>query len=201
MSSPMSQAVLAMRRLFLPVLLGGIGGTINAFLCYVKRPIPVSGDAAFSWHIIPAGALHGALLALVALGLARALYIRKPIVRWLAVPVSGYLAGFVSWAPLNASLGWGWAQYAEWSLETLWWPYPYFGLVGLCYYFCLAIGKRLTDTRPLVHIAIAVLSGVLGSLWWWVAWKPWYFSVLHGSIWGTCVGFGLWRSQGNQRRY
>lgn len=190
-----------LRSLWLPAVLGGLGGAINAFLCYVQQPVPIPHSAGvFKWPIVPAGALHGALLALVSVGMARLLSPRKPLAQWFALPITGYLAGLVSWFPLNVSLNFGWGLYREWSVQTLWWPYVYFGLVGLCYYFCLVLGGRLIDTRLSMHIAIGVLSGVLGSLWWWVSWHPWYFSLLHGSIWGTCVGFGLWRSQTNIQR-
>ena len=182
------------------VVLGGIGGAINASLCYLKIPTSVpNSEGVFKWHLIPAGACHGALLALVTLAMASLLYERRPLAQWLGLPIAGYLSGLASWLPLGVSLNFGWSPYREWSLKTLWWPYAYFGLVGVGYYFCLVLLKRLTDVRLFLHIGIGILSGILGSLWWWIGWKPWYFSAIQGSIWGTCVGFGLWRSQTIER--
>ena len=65
---------LTARALGLVGLLGGSGGAINASLCYANLPVPVGvrgwGNAPieFIWSIIPAGALHGALLAMMAVG-------------------------------------------------------------------------------------------------------------------------------------
>jgi len=106
----------------------------------------------------------------------------------------GYLSGYVSWVPLNASLGFTWDWYKpKIELFYLYWPFHHFGLVGLGYYFCLNILKRLTDVRLGVHLAAGVLSGILGSLWWWIFWGVWYFSLIHGTIWGGLVGLGVWR--------
>src|SRR5262245_6561437 len=46
---------------------GAVGGATNGWLCYAK--LPVSAGHNFSWHVIPAGAAHGAILAVVAFGL------------------------------------------------------------------------------------------------------------------------------------
>jgi hypothetical protein len=41
-------------------------------------------------------------------------------------------------------------------------------------------------------VLIATAAGVLGSLSWWLAYGPWYFSVFHGTIWGCAVGLASW---------
>lgn len=66
------------RALGLVGLLGGLGGAINAWLCYAKLPVPVIGPEIagasspieFSSYVVLGGAGHGALLAFVSVGLA-----------------------------------------------------------------------------------------------------------------------------------
>jgi hypothetical protein len=54
-------------------LLAAAAGATNAWLCFAGIPVPVEDDPAIKWHVIPAGALHGGILALwplvVAVGL------------------------------------------------------------------------------------------------------------------------------------
>jgi hypothetical protein len=70
--------------------------------------------------------------------------------------------------------------------------------VALLYY--LAVAVHLAGDRSMTeHVACAIASGALGSLWWWATIGPWYFSVLHGTVWGTLVGVGAW-SSGRTRR-
>lgn len=51
-------------------------------------------------------------------------------------------------------------------------------------------------TQPTVafHVSLAVVSGVVGSLSWWLA-SSWWTSVAHGSVWGALVGRGVWAGQ------
>ena len=196
-------------------LLGGAGGAINAWLCYARFPVPVGYDAdlAFSWQIIPAGLTHGAVLAVASVGLATSLWTSAWPVRLVGAPVVGWLAGwlsfisiqlYISFTPIMESTGgltrdevlgalvW---PFRALSIETLWIPYPHFGLVGLGYYFLLNICRQLLATRLAVHLLLGSVSGALGSWWWWMSYKPWYLSLLHGTLWGSLVGFGVWRSQ------
>lgn len=92
-----------LRSLGLIGLLGGVGGAINAWLCYARVPTE-TGYTDFSWHIIPAGACHGGLLAVVAAGCAVLLRRQKALVRWMALPVVGWLSGWLSWIPLRLSI-------------------------------------------------------------------------------------------------
>ena len=93
-------------------------------------------------------------------------------------------------------------------LRSLGWPYSsntlpeaglgllqYFGLVSLLYYAALTLGRQLRVSDLRTHQAVAGACGVLGSLWFWIDTKPWYLSLLHGAIWGACVGYGVWKSQ------
>jgi hypothetical protein len=34
---------------------------------------------------------------------------------------------------------------------------------------------------------------MLGSLWWWIEFQPWYFAAIHGSVWGLLVGWATSR--------
>ncbi len=188
-------------------LLGGVGGAINAFLCYAKLPVPVGNFVTFNWHIVPAGAAHGALLALISVAVAARLSKRKPSIRWWALPVVGWVAGWLSYIPLHLSIT------ERFSVESVFraliWPlgdgkleilgllrYPFeaFGLVGATYYVFLSFFDQIGRSLRVRHVMWGVISGCLGSLWFWTSYH-WYFSLLHGTIWGSLVGFGVWKSQ------
>lgn len=182
------------------VCLGGTGGAINAWLCYMQWPVPAADNVDFPLHVIPAGAGHGALLALVAVGAAMLLCQHRLWLRFAALAVVGWLSGFLSWMPLNASLNlewpeeFPWDQFFEPGISLLTWPFLYFGFVGLACYFALGVCRGLRLRKPEHHVALGSVSGTLGSLYWWIAWTPWYFSLIHGSIWGGLVGYGIWRA-------
>jgi hypothetical protein len=57
------------RRLIWIGITGGIGGAVNALLCYLSFPVPVKA-LGFQWHLIPAGMLHGSILGLCAVQLS-----------------------------------------------------------------------------------------------------------------------------------
>lgn len=204
------------RGLALIGLLGGLGGAINAWLCYAKIPVPVMGLAIFGrsesidfhWYVTLGGAAHGGLLALLSVGFARKFWKHRWLFRWAAWPVVGWLAGWVSCIPLNLSLSEEFSGHNvlksltwpfELKLETLWVPYLYFGLVSLLYYFLLNICRQLAATRLSGHLLLGSVAGCVGSLWWWIVFGPWYFSLIHGTIWGSLVGFGLWKATRRQR--
>lgn len=185
--------------------LGGVGGAVNAALCFANLPVPVTekGSILFQWHLIPAGALHGALLAVIAVGAARIAWRAPAWLRWGLVPIVGWIAGWVSWYPLGFSLK---LLDGKW-LKVLFWPiqgnplevatglWQYFGLVSAVYYLLLNPCRRLPDKSLYAQLIVACVSGSLGSLWWWVTFKLGYFSLIHGIIWGLLVGFGVWKSQ------
>ena len=77
----------------------------------------------------------------------------------------------------------------------LWQPFVYFGFVGSLYYGFLSLCRQLSQKRLSVHLLMGSLSGSLGSLLLWVEREPWYFSLIHGTIWGALVGWGVWRAQ------
>jgi len=185
-------------------LCGALGGATNAWLCHAGLPVAVSDNPHFAWHVVPAGAIHGGLLAVAAFSVGIALSTRRPGARLaVALPVA-WIAGFVSWIPLNRSaFDQPWAKSLSWPLQQGWdaallRPLQHFGFVALLYY--LAVALYLYRERGVTaHVALAVLAGILGSLWWWIAIGPWYFSVLHGGIWGTFVGVGAWSARGAKR--
>jgi hypothetical protein len=180
--------------------LGAMGGAVNAALAFTGVPI-LGGATHFEWHIILAGACHGALLAGIA-GATAALLQAQPLwQRWLAAPVVGWVAGWLSWVPMQLSI------HSRGVLGTLSWPFAdslsqaligplrSFGLVSLLLYGGLALSWwGAIMSRP-VGLSLGVISGVAGSLWFWCGVGSWPAALIHGAIWGALVGFGLWRSQ------
>jgi hypothetical protein len=178
-------------------LYGAAGGAINAWLCYAQWPEPIK-DATFRWHVVPAGAIHGAVLALCSVAAAMVLSRNHLGARLLAAPVIGWVSGYASWIPLNLStfdeplgqsLAWPFRQ--EWQRAAVG-PFWYFGLVAAVHYLCLVSTSPAMRRRLSVQVTCAAAAGTLGSLWWWFAWERWYFSAIHGAIWGVCVGAAAW---------
>ena len=184
--------------LFLPALCGAAGGAANAFLCYQKIPVRVEN---FAWHIVPAGALHGAVLALIAVGLASKFYSALSFRWWLGFLLAGYAAGWLSWIPISFSAFRNPVlKSVFWPVGTddfgiLWGPYHAFGLVSAIYYLVLTRFGVFQKRNLAAHLAAATVSGVLGSLWFWIIFSQWYLALLHGAVWGIPVGFSVWRSR------
>ena len=173
---------------------GALGGAVNAWLCYARLPVPVEGNPEFAWHVIPAVAFHGAVLAMVAFA-AGMLLSGRPLRKRLAIALPlAWVAGFVAWIPLDRStFQQPWMESVMWPFDSgakaLIAPFQFLGLVALLYY--LAVALYLARTRGVGrHIACAGAAGFLGSLWWWIVVGPWYLSAIHGAIWGTLVGVG-----------
>lgn len=173
--------------------LGMCAGATNAWLCLVRLPVPVNDDLHFNWLIVPGGAIHGAVLAMIPLGAALAVGRWSSAIRTLlAAPVVGWVAGYVSWIPLHR-----WAFEQSWRHSLLWpsgpaaaWtPFVYFGLVSAFLFVLLSSFGAAGRTRR--QVAFGVIAGILGALWFWGAFKPWYFAVIHGVVWGVAVGMGL----------
>jgi hypothetical protein len=178
-------------------LCGALGGGVNAWLCYARLPVAVSDNPDFAWHLIPAGAVHGGVLAFAAFGAGMLLCTRRLRTRLAVAPPLAWVAGFVAWIPLNRSaFQQPWPESFSWALREGWGPallgpLQYFGFVALLYYLAVALFLA-RERRLAVHVSVAAVAGVAGSLWWWITIGPWYFSALHGAIWGTLVGVGAW---------
>jgi hypothetical protein len=200
--------IMKARSLGLIGLLGGVGGAINAWLCYAKLPVPIRMAAGgadfpldFPWYIMPGGAFHGLLLAVLGTGLAVLCWKHQWFIRWAGLPVAGYVGGWLSFIPLGLSLGQDWSHEAivralawPWNGETSWGPYTLFGWVSLLLYGFLNLCRLLRANVLLGYLLMGSVSGSLGSLWWWMEFERWYFSLIHGTIWGSLVGFGVWRA-------
>lgn len=206
-----TRATLSSQALGRIALLGGVGGAINAWLCYAKLPGCSVPEMDFIWAILPAGALHGGLLAVIPVWAAWLLREQRMRPRLAALPLAGWVSGWIPYIPISFYVGLyfapdfgggGWYDKllkAFWpfrmDVESLWMPWQSFGFVGAAYYLLLNLCRGLTSRSLFRHLLMGILSGALGSLWWWSTFKPWYLSVVHGAIWGSLVGFGVWKSQ------
>ena len=184
------------RKLAVVAVLGAAGGGINAWLCLARIPVPVHDDPDFNWLVVPGGAVHGAIMAIVPLTAALTLSGWRVGYQVLVAPVVGWIAGYVSWILLHH---WvfdkGWSASLVWPLQidgwlgVAWAPFPYFGAVSAIAYVSLTAGG-LGRSRARTA-ALMTFAGVLGSFWWWLEFGPWYFAAIHGTIWGVLVGWGI----------
>ena len=186
--------------LTLPIAFAGLGGAINAFLVFAGVPISFENQYLnFEWHIVPAGFIHGALLAYFSAAAAN-IAGKKKSFQLILFPVVGYIAGWISGIPLTLSI----SDKPEWSV--LWWPleqsqgyemmvapFLHFGLVSALYYFGLVVLDVRSKKNIFLHVFTAAAAGVLGSLYWWLSLDALRVSFLHGSIWGLGAGFGYWK--------
>ena len=142
---------------------------------------------------------------------------RPWVIRWALLPVVWWLVAWLSfipfwtfhWSPgpggdpphpLWVGLLWpisfalpepGWSSLVTWAgIVPLW-----AGSVGGVYYGVLSIGRGISSLSLRTHLLLSSFSACMGSLAWWMAWQPWYFSLIHGIIWGSLVGYGVWKSQ------
>ncbi|HET9372727.1 MAG TPA: hypothetical protein VFO19_20830 [Vicinamibacterales bacterium] len=117
---------------------GALGGGINAWLCYAGIPVVVSDTyVKVAWHLVPAGAVHGAVLALAALLATRWARRRGWPARVGAAVAAGWIAGYVSWEVLLLSLNENFTGIA-WPFDDdvsgiLLGPFNSFGLVVTTY--------------------------------------------------------------------
>ena len=107
----------------------------------------------------------------------------------------GWAAGYLSAIPLQLSafddaltkaITWPFQRGSPFS--AAWSPLAWFG--GVSVLLCLWLLFKPRDTGALKETGAISLAAILGSLWWWIEWRPWYFSLLHGAIWGTLVTLG-----------
>jgi hypothetical protein len=189
-------------------LFGALAGMVNATLCYKQIPVRVE---EFSWHIIPAGFLHGGLLVFVPLYLIGAVRKKFKGLLFICLALSAHLGGWFSWIAINYSIQ---EKYLKWkffsnnfveivfwpwkdglSMEAFFGPFQVFGLVSSILYAGIALYKILEKKNLFVILFWTTLAGALGSTWFWLevlSGKKWYLSSLHGVIWGFLVAIGLW---------
>lgn len=182
---------------------GAAGGAVNALLCYLRVPVPIGDGPEYelAWHIVLAGAVHGGVLAAGAFYAARWWAPRNAALRLVGAVLVGWVAGYLSWNALSLSISHTvrapWSLFSDGALEAIRAPLDVFGAVaGL---FWLALVTRRRPPASFGGCAIpAIACGVLGSLRWWIEYHLWYFSLIHGTIWGLAVGAALWWSTGNR---
>jgi hypothetical protein len=178
-------------------LAGAIGGAVNGALCVLGWPVAAADSkVTFSWLVILGGCAHGCALALIAV--AAAAYGRDLATprRWAVSLLVGWIAGYVSWVPLDISLGTAVPKALMWPVAevsplvaALWLPFLYFGGVAALWYLWLS--RRSGEDSVRASMLAASGAATAGSLYWWISWHPWYFSPLHGTIWGCLVGFAV----------
>jgi hypothetical protein len=187
--------VIMVRRGLWAAIGGALGGLVNAALCYLEWPVPVP-DAPFKWHVMPAGLLHGAALAALGVAAADIGGRLKPGPRWALALPAAWVIGYVTWIPLAVSVfGEPLSRALVWPIDGETWvaslllPLAYFGAVALLVYLWQAC------VRPIPHlwanVVAACAAGVIGSLWFWISYQRWAFSILHGVIWGCLVSASL----------
>jgi hypothetical protein len=180
---------------------GAAAGAMNAWLCYAGIPTTVDSGSVFEWGLVPAGALHGAILAVGAvLAWQWSRQAHWPRIL-LTAYLGGWIAGYVSWQPLRTAIDSGWPPDA-WPFDAGWVsalfaPLQVFGFVTLIYVVLLAKWSPGRSSRG-ANVLAASIAGIGGSLWWWISWERWYFSLLHGAIWGVTVGLATWSAFGRR---
>jgi hypothetical protein len=119
----------------------------------------------------------------------------RPIYRLLLVIPIGWVAGYLSWIPLDRwALDEPWGRSLLWPFQeepwfgVTWTPFAYFGMVAALFFLCLCIWGR--KPSRVTQVACASGAGVFGSLWFWFEFQPWYFAAIHGTLWGLLVGWG-----------
>ncbi|MCM8794958.1 MAG: hypothetical protein NC819_04060 [Candidatus Omnitrophica bacterium] len=178
-------------------IFGALGGIINGLLCFLRIPPVAEGSGYFDWRIVPAAMCHGSLLAVCSVGFSVLFLKKKELFRWIVIPAVGWISSWISFIPFHLYITKNLQAVVLWPMQLApqaWYvPFCYFGLVAILAYFFLGICRLLLSKDWRIHVAAGVFSGVVGSLWWWSAWKPWFVSILHGSIWGILVGFSVGR--------
>jgi hypothetical protein len=168
---------------------GAPGGTLNAL-----HALYLFQDN-LAWHIVPAGLIHGALLAALSLFCARFIAAQRLALRLALPAVEGYIIGYATFLPIVLSahfdLSFFWFGQED---QPFYWPWWAFGLVAAL--SCLGWGaaRLIGSSRLAVHLATGSVAGVLGSLWWWSSWEESLTCLLHGTLWGCLVGLGVWKA-------
>jgi hypothetical protein len=77
---------------------------------------------------------------------------------------------------------------------------PVSSLVAAAAFLGWAVLGRLHAPRLVHHLLTPIFAAMAGSLWWWISMESnhWYYSLLHGIVWGSAVGLGVWSVYGER---
>ncbi|MBI4597749.1 MAG: hypothetical protein HY737_05020 [Candidatus Omnitrophica bacterium] len=198
---------LTWRSLGLISLLGGLGGLIPLY----------ASNRILSWESIVVSTVEKVLLACMTAGVVSWAVHRKPLVRWVGLPISGWLIGWVSLIPYQlvvlrvfettgsfsiserlqriwSALIWPWWFSLSW-FQTLRSAFNTESGIVLIAYFLWVICQGWSAKRLLVHTAIGIVSGGLGwTISFWDSIRPGSLEIFQNMIWGALVGFGVWKA-------
>ena len=219
------------RMLGLTALLGSVAGAITA----LGFPSVVLGKTTniiwvrpWLWPWLPlfAGAIHGALSAVISVGLTLLFWRRKFITRlvglvlawcllaWLVDLPLGFIGCFlidhtraVRYPPGEVD---GAVAYAVWGtvlgfLQPFHWTRfsspqnpSLLAVAGTVYVFFLSVCRGVATRRLAVHLGMGIVSGLLAALDY--SNFPLFAQRLnYGITWGVFVGFGVWKIQTHSR--
>ena len=165
---------------------GALAGAFNAFVLCLPGFSGVRND--IDWHMVPAGAAHGALLALVGVQCGRWFRGVRPAQRLLVAAAAAWVGGYLSTLPIAASLDHRW-----FPLFTPGWSEPFatFGLAAgiVCGWLLFAPG---TAGRR-AHVNAGIAAGMAGyGMFWWpqnsLLDHPFPTIGVQSASWGIAVG-------------
>jgi hypothetical protein len=174
-----------MRKLGRIAAAGMLAGAFNAFVLL----LPGSGvDNEIDWHLVPSGAVHGALLALVGVQGGRWFRGARTSLRVLVAAAAAWVGGFVSTLPIVTSLDHTWFP----SYLPEWWePFATFGLASGIVCGWLLFASATAGRRA--HLGAGIVAGIAGyGLFWWpedsLINHPLLTTLAQGTSWGIAVG-------------
>lgn len=179
--------------LLILLLVGGVAGTINSLWCYYDILISNEIESLFEWYIVPAGFVHGSIVSLsigvYLLFLKNLKFILKILCTLFLAWFVGYLCFNVIICGVNGDVNLSFSF--EMSTELFSIPFISFGLVLIAFALLDSCKDKFISSDSTKVLLSTIISGIIGSLWWWIAYGNWHLSVLHGCIWGLLIGFTL----------
>jgi hypothetical protein len=174
-------------------LAGAIAGAVVALLCGLGIVIDFSDY--LEWHIIPAGAAQGAVVAGLGWLFGGWGWSRSPGVRVASALLAGWAGGVLASLPVAASLSGGWLDVElDAGLALLRVPFQALGTTSALY--SLWVSSSRPGRPRWAHLAAATMAGVAGYELFWLTlagsfdWDAVVAlgALLHGSVWGVAVG-------------
>ena len=188
-------------------LFGGIGGFINMSLSYFKfTPTSLLGiypSEEYDLWLLLGGFIHGFTLAFVAIFFSALFFNKSSWARIFVWPFVGWFSGWVSMIPvfmdhIDGSFSQKLLVAAQfpWGLSKTPWdfilgPFWTFGGVAFLLFGGLSFFWAFRSEKIFPLLLTTALSGILGSIFIFSWQLDWYISLIHGTIWGLLVGFGL----------